>query len=72
MFISSVALELLEKRRVGFHILTVREIRSIALGQPWRAIALLLDAVHAKILVIERVSLVATREIGVVHETNYD
>ena len=47
--------------------MTVRKIRGIALGRPGRAIALQLDAVHAKIFVIEWISLVATREIAVAH-----
>ena len=71
-FIASFALELLEKRQVGLYILPDREICDIALARPVRAIALKLNAVHAKISKIERVPLVATREIGIAHQTNYD
>ena len=53
------------ERHVGLYILAVREIRGIAFARPGRAIALQLDAVHAKMLEIERVPLVATREIGI-------
>ena len=54
-----------------FYILTVREIWGIALARPGCAIAFQLDAIHAKILEIERVPLVTTREIGVAHQANY-
>ena len=60
------------KRHVGLYILLVREIRGIAFARSGRTIALQLDAVDAKILEIERVPLVATREIGIAHQTNYD
>ena len=48
------------------------KFRGIAFARPGRAIALQLDAVHAKILDIEQVPLVAIREIGIAHHTNYD
>ena len=70
--IPRVKLELLEKRYVGRFILPVREIRGIALARIWRAIALQLDEVHAKIFEIEQVPLVTTRKIGVGDQTNYD
>ena len=71
-FIGSVGFEFLKERHVGLYILPVREIRGIAYARPGRAIAFQLDAVHAKILEIERVPLVVTREIGIAHQTNYD
>ena len=54
-----------------FFILLVCEIRVIALARPGRAIALQLDAVHVKILEIERGFLEVTRKIGNAHQTNY-
>ena len=65
---ASVSLEFLEKRHVGYFILPVRENRGIAFARHGRAIALLLDAVYAKILEIERIPLVAIRAISVVHQ----
>ena len=53
-------------------ILLCREIWGIAFARPGRAIALKLNAVHAKMLKIKRVPLVATHEIGIAHQTNYD
>ena len=53
-------------------ILPVRGICGIVLAQPVRAIALQLNEVNAKILKIEQFSLLATREIGVAAQTNYD
>ena len=44
----------------------------IALARPGCAIALKLNAVHANISKIERVPLLATRESGMAHQTNYD
>ena len=65
--ITSIALELLDKRHVGLYILSICEIRGIALARPGRAISLYLDSIHAEILEIERVPLVATCEIGIAH-----
>ena len=50
----------------------VREIRGITSARHRRAISLQLDVVNAKILEIERVPLVAAREVGVTNQTNYD
>ena len=66
-FIASVALKLLKKRRVSLYILPCREIWGIALARPGRAIAIKLNAAHAKIPKIERVSSLATREIMIAH-----
>ena len=71
-FIASVALGFLTERHVGLYIRRVRKIRSIAFARFKRAIALQLDAVHANILKIVRVPLVATREINIAHQTNYN
>ena len=71
-FIANVALEFLKERHVGLYILPVRKIRGIAFARPGRAIALQLDTVDAKILEFERVIMVATREIGIAHQSNYD
>ena len=71
-FIFSVALKLLEKRRIFFYILTVCKIRNIAFCRPARVIALQLDAVHAKTSKIARVSLLVSREINIAYQTNYD
>ena len=60
----SVALELLEKRNVVLYILSLREIWSVVLARPGRAIARQLDTVHAEIFENERVLLVTTRQIG--------
>ena len=43
-----------------------------SLRSAWTCLALQLDAVHAKILEIERVSLVVTSEIVISHQKNYD
>ena len=70
--IASVALEFLNKRHVRHYILPVRKIISIAFVFPERAIALQLYAISATIFKINRVTLVATWEIGITHQTNYD
>ena len=70
--IASVALEFVMERHLRFYILPVRESQCIAFARPGRAIALQLDAVHAKIFEIERIFLVATREIGIANQANYD
>ena len=70
-FIDSVALELLEKRRVGLDILPGREILSIVSVWPGRAIAPKLNAVHAKIFKIERVFLVDLHTTSFGDEINF-
>ena len=62
----------MKERHVRLYILPFHEIRGITLAQFGRAIAFQLNVVHAKILKIERVPLIATRVIGIAHYTNYD
>ena len=60
------------KGHVGFAILLIIEIWGKSLDRPGRAIAVHLEAVSAKMFKLKRVSLVATRDIGVAYHTNYD
>ena len=62
----------LKERHVGLYILFVRKSCTIAFAKTKRAMSLQLDAVHAEILKIELVFIVAIREIEIAYQTKYD
>jgi len=58
------------EQQVVSYICPSRPIRSVSLARHREPIAFELDTVHAKLLEIERVPLVPTGKILVVHESN--